>query len=185
MKRIVTVLCSLLLVLGMFTSFALAAEGKSLEVEVFMLTTENASGLGKAVGTVTFTETPEGLIITPKLTGLPAGQHGFHIHENPSLGPVEKEGKLVAGLQAGGHYDPQKTGKHMGPYDASGHLGDLPVLFVDQDGTTPVSSFAPRITSLETIKNRSLMIHFHGDNYSDTPKSLGGGGARLAGGIIK
>ena len=33
--------------------------------------------------------------------------------------------------------------------------------------------------------NRSLMIHEGGDNYSDTPAALGGGGARIACGIIK
>lgn len=27
---------------------------------------------------------------------------------------------------AGGHLDPEKTGKHLGPYNDKGHLGDLP-----------------------------------------------------------
>ncbi len=188
MKRMTFGLFPLLLVLGLFVasvSPAHAEKAKSLDVEVFLLTTENASGLGASVGTVTFVESPYGLIIQPNLKGLPAGQHGFHIHVNPALHPMEKDGKKVAGLGAGGHYDPANTGKHLGPYDSQGHLGDLPVLFVEKDGSTPVASLAPRIKSLDEIKNRSLMIHFHGDNYSDTPKSLGGGGARLAGGIIK
>ncbi len=187
MKRMHYGLFSCLLVLGLFVTFAPLAQAekaKSMDVEVFLLTTENASGLDASVGIVTFTETPAGLLITPKLQGLPAGLHGFHIHTTPSLSPKEKDGKLVAGLGAGGHYDPTNTGKHLGPYE-NGHLGDLPALFVDDDGTTPVESIAPRIKSLDEIKNRSLMIHFHGDNYSDNPKPLGGGGARLAGGIIK
>ncbi len=186
MKRF-SALFTCLLALGLFAaspSAVLAEKAKSMDVEVFMLTTDNASGLGKSVGFVTFTQSPEGIIIEPKLKGLPAGEHGFHIHTNPSLSPMEKDGKMVAGLGAGGHYDPTNTGKHLGPYE-NGHLGDLPALFVDDDGTTPVPGFAPRIKSLDEIKNRSLMIHFHGDNYSDAPKALGGGGARLAGGIIK
>jgi len=35
------------------------------------------------------------------------------------------------------------------------------------------------------IKGRSLMIHAGGDNYSDMPVSLGGGGARVACGVVK
>ena len=43
---------------------------------------------------------------------------------------------------------------------------------------------APRI-KLSEIKGRSLMIHAGGDNYSDDPKPLGGGGARVACGVIE
>ncbi len=31
---------------------------------------------------------------------------------------------------------------------------------------------------------RSIMIHAGGDNYSDTPARLGGGGARVACGVV-
>jgi Cu-Zn family superoxide dismutase len=43
---------------------------------------------------------------------------------------------------------------------------------------------APRL-KLADIKGRSLMIHAGGDNYSDTPAPLGGGGARAACGVVK
>jgi Cu-Zn family superoxide dismutase len=42
---------------------------------------------------------------------------------------------------------------------------------------------APRLTVAD-IKGRAIMIHAHGDNYSDDPKPLGGGGARIACGVI-
>ncbi len=155
-----------------------------VEVEVYMLTTENSTGLGESVGKIIFTETAEGLLIKPMLKGLPSGEHGFHVHENPMLGPKMKDGKLVAGLEAGGHFDPEKTGKHLGPYNPNGHLGDLPILYVGEDGTTPYAVLAPRL-KLEDILNRSIMIHLMGDNYSDHPSPLGGGGSRLAGGIVK
>ena len=86
------------------------------------------------------------------------------------------------GLAAGGHYDPANTGKHLGPY-AQGHLGDLPALYVDADGTATTPVLAPRL-KLEDLAGRSIMIHAGGDNYSDSPKSLGGGGARVACGTI-
>jgi superoxide dismutase, Cu-Zn family len=35
------------------------------------------------------------------------------------------------------------------------------------------------------MRGRSIMIHAGGDNYSDTPAPLGGGGARTACGVIK
>ena len=161
-----------------------AQQAKSVDVSIHMLTTENGSGLGEKIGTLTITETPEGLLFKPAITGLPAGEHGFHLHENPILGPKDVKGKLTAGLQAGNHYDPAKTGKHFGPYNPKGHLGDLPVLYVDETGNTPFAVLAPRIKTLNEISDRSVMIHIMGDNYSDTPVTLGGGGGRMAGGII-
>jgi len=43
---------------------------------------------------------------------------------------------------------------------------------------------APKLT-LADLKGRSIMIHANGDNHSDTPKKLGGGGARVACGVIQ
>jgi len=37
---------------------------------------------------------------------------------------------------------------------------------------------------LEDVAGRALVIHEGGDNYSDTPKPLGGGGVRMACGVI-
>jgi Cu-Zn family superoxide dismutase len=50
------------------------------------------------------------------------------------------------------------------------------------DAKTPV--VAPRL-ELADLLGRSLMIHAEGDNYSDAPKPLGGGGARVACGVIE
>ena len=38
---------------------------------------------------------------------------------------------------------------------------------------------------LADVKGRSIMIHVGGDNYSDQPAPLGGGGARIACGVVK
>ena len=142
----------------------------------------DAGGSGPSIGTITVSETPYGVLFTPVLTGLSAGAHGFHMHENPSCGPSEKDGKPTAGWSAGGHFDPAKTGKHEGPY-GKGHLGDLPALIVASDGKAESPVLAPRL-KLADLTGRSLMIHVGGDNHADHPVALGGGGVRMACGVV-
>lgn len=139
-------------------------------------------GVGASVGTIVFSDTPQGLSIEPKLKGLPPGPHGFHVHENPSCQPAEQEGKMVPGLAAGGHYDPKTTKAHRGPHSAEGHLGDLPVLVVEKDGTSSAKMIAPRL-KVADLRGRAVIIHAGGDNFDDKPQALGGGGGRIACGV--
>src|SRR3569623_2027729 len=69
----------------------------------------NAHGIGPSVGQITVSQSRYGLVFTPDLKGLAPGLHGFHVHQNPDCGPKEKDGKMVAALAAGGHYEPEKT----------------------------------------------------------------------------
>jgi Cu-Zn family superoxide dismutase len=141
-----------------------------------------ADGVGASLGSITVEDTDYGLLLTPNLGNLPPGVHGFHIHQNPDCGAAEKDGSAVPGLAAGGHFDPTGAGAHLGPY-ALGHLGDLPPLMVDADGTAMLPVLAPRPTVAD-LQGRSLTIHAGGDNYSDHPAPLGGGGARIACGVV-
>lgn len=133
------------------------------------------TGSGSSIGYVLAKQTSYGVLFTPHLHGLPAGVHGFHIHQNPVCSDT--------GMGAGGHLDPENTGKHLGPYNDQGHLGDLPVLIVNNQGVADIPILAPRL-KLSDIEKHSLMIHQGGDNYSDEPQPLGGGGPRIACGII-
>lgn len=142
----------------------------------------NEQGVGNSIGTVTIAEGQAGLVFTPKLNGLTPGVHGFHVHEKPDCAPAMKDGKPVPALAAGGHYDPTGTGKHEG-HEGQGHLGDLPALTVEADGTASAAVTAPRL-KMADVKGRSLMIHAGRDNYSDQPAPLGGGGARIACGVV-
>jgi superoxide dismutase, Cu-Zn family len=81
------------------------------------------------------------------------------------------------------HYEPGNTGKHLGP-NGEGHKGDLSVLTVDARGKATKVVVAPHLT-VSDIKGHSVMIHVGGDNYSDQPSRLGGGGARIACGVAK
>ncbi len=139
------------------------------------------NGVGKEIGQVTISETEYGLVFSPAVTGLPPGLHGFHVHENASCEPKEKDGKKMPALAAGGHYDPAGSKRHSGP-GGDGHLGDLPALFANANGNTS-AVLAPRL-KMADLKGRALMIHAGGDNYADQPAPLGGGGARWACGVI-
>jgi len=140
-------------------------------------------GVGNGIGTITISEGPQGLVFTPQLHGLAPGMHGFHVHQNPDCSAGVKDGKPTPGLAAGGHYDPALSGKHEGP-QGKGHLGDLPALAVGGDGKATTAVVAPRL-KMTDLNGRSLMIHAGGDNFADQPAPLGGGGARVACGVIK
>lgn len=174
--KIRTSAAALMLVLA----FSAAASADEAVVQVNLITEQ---GAGRTIGSITLTDTPQGLKLTPALKDLQPGAHGFHVHEKPDCGPGVKDGKPVAGLAAGGHYDPAMTGRHEG-HAGKGHLGDLPALVAGDDGTATTPVTAPRL-KVADVKGRSLVIHAGGDNYADMPAPLGGGGARVACGVIK
>lgn len=191
-------------------AFAAQAAEKSIPVNAI-----SANGVGMALGTILAKDTPQGLLLTPDLkqVGQP-GPHGFHLHERGDCGPGPgADGRLAAGMAAGGHYDPEKTGRHHGPYGMNsqmmdghmmgdhrmgdhrrgmtprrgamgGHRGDLPPLVVNDDGTATLPVLAPQL-KVSDLAGKALMIHAGGDNYSDQPAPLGGGGARIACGVIR
>ena len=156
-----------------------ASHGAELVVTMNAAT---AAGAGASAGTVRIVETPYGLAFYPALAGLPPGQHGFHVHEKPSCAPAEQNGAMAAAIGAGGHLDPAGTKKHGEPW-GDGHLGDLPPLFVAADGSATTPVLGPRL-KLADVADRALMVHAGGDNHSDHPAPLGGGGARIFCGVI-
>jgi Cu-Zn family superoxide dismutase len=158
------------------------ASATTLADTVVTLNAVDASGTGAAVGTVTISESAYGLVFTPALSGLQSGLHGFHLHQNASCAAGVSEGKTVPAFGAGPHYDPATSGHHGAPW-GDGHLGDLPPLFVAADGHATQPVLAPRVKAAD-LKGRALMVHAGGDNHADHPMPLGGGGARVACGVI-
>ncbi|MGH6647104.1 superoxide dismutase [Cu-Zn] SodC [Aquabacterium sp.] len=146
------------------------------------LNTATPTGDGPSVGTVRIVETPHGLVFYPSLKGLPPGLHGFHVHDKASCAPSQKDGTTTPAGAAGGHLDPKSAGKHGEPW-GEGHLGDLPALYVAADGTASNPVLAPRL-KLADVTQHALMVHAGGDNHADHPAPLGGGGARVACGVI-
>jgi superoxide dismutase, Cu-Zn family len=172
-----TALC-LTLILTATASPAIAAD---MTVTMHKATQD---GDGQPLGTITIVGSDAGATFKLDLHGLPPGPHGFHVHENDNCGPTMMNGIRIPAGAAGGHLDPEHTGKHSGP-SGDGHLGDLPVLDVANDGTATQTLNAPRIKDIAALRKHALVIHIGGDNYSDSPNLLGGGGGRIACGVIE
>ncbi|PKM27874.1 MAG: superoxide dismutase [Cu-Zn] SodC1 [Gammaproteobacteria bacterium HGW-Gammaproteobacteria-12] len=146
-------------------AFALFGATSLQASETVTVTLEQATenGTGAPVGTVTISQSAYGLVFTPQLQGLEPGVHGFHVHTEANCNAAD----------------------HGFPWEDNAHLGDLPALLVTEDGSASQPVLAPRLKSLQDLHNRSLMIHAGGDNHADHPQPLGGGGARVACGVIK
>ena len=153
------------------TIFFISLNSYANQISVKIVSTDARE---QSLGTVAFSDTENGLLITPHLKDLPPGLHGFHLHQIANCGDH--------GMDAGGHYDPNKTNSHEGPY-GNGHLGDLPALYVNAAGLAVLPTLAPRL-KISDINGLALMIHLGGDNYSNTPP-LGGGGARIGCGVLQ
>jgi superoxide dismutase, Cu-Zn family len=157
---------------------ASSAQGEGIRVPMKAVT---SAGTSRTLGVVTVTDSPHGAVFTPALEGLEPGLHGFHLHANPDCAAAPKDGKMSAAEAAGGHYDPDRSGRHGAPW-GDGHRGDLPPLHVDPDGKATQPVLAPRLAARD-VRGRSLMVHAGGDNHADHPAPLGGGGARVACGV--
>lgn len=173
-----------LLAIGTLSALTMGISPVSLAAEnPIVIHAIDEEGVGEEIGTVTTEDTEYGLLLTPNLTNIPPGIHGFHLHENPSCDAGVEDGEVTPGLAAGGHYDPENTGSHEGPY-GDGHLGDLPPLIADEEGNATLPVLAPRLSQSD-LTRRSLMVHSQGDNFSDQPEELGGGGGRIACGVVE
>jgi len=142
-----------------------------LQVEVIVRLTSE-SGVGNAIGTIAVSNSEvlvagrkePGLLLKPYLHGLRPGLYAFHIHENPNCGPALKDGMPVPGLAAGAHLWLSGTGQ-LSSTSFTSHLGNLPNLEVNADGTATKAVVAARL-SLADVANRALMIHASQDNNS-------------------
>lgn len=162
---------------------ACSTPGASPAVRVAMHRVD-AGGGGADVGEIAVIDGRDGVRLRVHLHGLPPGDHGMHVHANASCDAAPNaNGEMAPAGGAGGHYDPAATGHHEGPM-GNGHLGDLPLLHVNADGTANATLVAARLRRAETLRGRAIVIHANGDNYSDTPAPLGGGGGRIACGVV-
>jgi Cu-Zn family superoxide dismutase len=147
-----------------------------------MARAEMRDASGDVIGTATLLDDPRGVRIVLKLSKLPPGTHGFHIH---AVGQCEPP-KFAS---AGGHFNPGIR-KHGLENPQGHHAGDLANLVVGADGSVNAEVIAGDVTlgapvdaySLFPPTGTALVIHANPDDGKTDP--AGSAGDRIACGVI-
>ena len=128
-------------------------------------------------GTVSFYQTPRGILIAAEINGLPTysgvckkNVFGFHIHENGCCTGNSDD----PFADVGGHYNPENC-PH--PY----HAGDLPPL-IGTNGYA-FSVFLTNRFTLGEIIGKTVIIHASPDDFTTQPS--GNSGEKMACGRIR
>ena len=133
---------------------------------------------GSEVGTAQIQPTPNGVLFTVEVTGLPAEQWvGFHIHETGECDATTHHDS------AGGHFNPGDV-EHGYLSETGPHAGDMPNIWVDASGTARAQVLNTLVSAEgdNAISGRALMIHAGADDYASQP--TGDAGDRLACAVI-
>ena len=130
-----------------------------------------------AQGTVELTQLADGSVeVRVDLEGVPAGVHGFHIHEKGDCGDN--------GNAAGGHYNPLST-LHGAPDADPHHAGDFGKVTASAAGEVR-TTFTTRSVTVEegpaTAVGHAIILHANPDDLQTQP--TGNAGARIACGIV-
>jgi Cu-Zn family superoxide dismutase len=136
---------------------------------------------GKTVGNATLTQLPQGVLIALSVTGVPAGEHAFHVHEVGRCEPPF--------TTAGAHFNPNRK-KHGMMSPEGEHAGDMPNLHIPAGGVLTVEVVNTAVTldkgkpnSLLDGNGTTLVIHAAKDDYKTDPAGESGG--RIACGVIR
>ena len=126
---------------------------------------------GKDAGTVTLLPAGERMRLAVQVKGLPAGEHGIHVH---AVGKCE--GPRFE--SAGSHWNP--TAKKHGLANPDGpHAGDIPSLTVGEDGSGIVNTtLGGTVADRLDADGAAVVIHARRDDGKSDPS--GDSGDRIA-----
>ncbi len=126
-------------------------------------------------GSVTFYQTPKGVLIGVEVVGLPEAKQcgnsflGFHIHEGGACSGNARD----AFANVGAHYNPQNCSHPA-------HAGDMPPLLVNNGQVFMV--FLTDNFRVRDIIGRTVVIHSKADDFTSQP--AGDSGIKIACGEI-
>ena len=129
-------------------------------------------------GTVHFEQIGNEVTVMADFTGVPPGEHGFHIHET---GICAEPGFDSAGT----HFNPNAK-PHGSPSSAAHHAGDLGNLLATAGGTAQVRMSSSSISLRDgdnSILGRAVILHQGPDQFAVQPD--GAAGDRIACGVIE
>ena len=143
---------------------------------------------GDNIGEAVFEQAPAGVIVQVRVSALPPGPKGVHLHSVGACSPDFAAAK--------GHINPQ--GHRHGLRNEMPDAGDLPNLHVAADGTAAAEFFHQRVRVSATAAGESdtddppplldedgsaIVIHAAPDDHASQP--IGGAGGRIGCGVIK
>jgi len=133
---------------------------------------------GAAMGVVTFIEEAGGVHVVARLEGLPAGEHGFHVHETGDCSAADF-------TSAGGHFNPAGT-VHACPPTTPRHAGDFGNVTIGDDGMGDFDATSDLISlgdGADSVVGQAVIVHSGADDCFAQP--TGAAGDRLACGVIE
>jgi len=131
----------------------------------------------QAAGVVTFVQHGGKVVVDARVSGLPPGLHGIHVHEKGDCTAPDA-------ASAGAHFNPRKE-PHAGPDADHRHAGDLGNLTADANGVAVYHAEVSGITldtGPDSIIGRAVIVHANPDDLR--PQPAGNSGSRLACGPI-
>ena len=148
-------------------------EEVSEEIVKFTMEPKSDSGVQ---GDVSFTEKDGTVMMEASFTGLSAGEHAIHIHQNADCSAAD-------GTSAGGHWNP--TGEPHGQWgdEAGYHKGDIGNFTAAEDGTATVEFETDQwcLGCEDPNKNiigKAVIVHQGADDFASQPS--GAAGARVS-----
>lgn len=137
---------------------------------------------GQEIGKAVLTQTTSGVLIDIDVSDVPAGEHGFHIHETGACNAAD-------GFKSAGDHFEASQHQHGYKAEKGSHAGDMPNQFVGTDGKLRAHVLNPNVTladgpaSVFDADGSALVVHANPDDYSSQPS--GNAGDRIACAVIE